>query len=116
MSKEEQDRLRRLREKQLNARDPLVKQRQFQRSSAVKEVRMRKPFSLKKAWDDIPHIIKTPFYGLLLGVLVMVILPSIWASKWAALTAGGLTLFFIILGIVVGNSLDIRDNIRDHIE
>ena len=116
MSTDEQERLKRLREKQLTARDPLVKQRKFQHSSSVKEIRMRKPFSLKKAWDDIPHIIKMPFYGLLLGVFVMLVLPKVWESQWSVIVSGGLTLFFIVIGVITGNSLDIRDDIRDHIK
>jgi hypothetical protein len=111
------ERLKRLRDKQLNARDPLVKQRQFQHSSSVKEIRMRKPFSFKKApVEDIPHIVKMPFYGLLLGIVVLVILPNLWISKWAVIVAAGLTLGFIIFGVVMGSSLDLRDDIRRHIK
>jgi hypothetical protein len=116
MSMSEQERLKRLREKQLTARDPLVKQRQFQHSSSVKEVRMRKPFSFKKAWADIPHVIKMPFYGLLLGMVILLILPNLWSSGWAGIVSGGLTLVFIILGVVAGNSFDLRDQIRRHLE
>jgi uncharacterized membrane protein len=115
MPMDEQERLKRLRDKQLAARDPLVKQRQFQNSSAVKEKRMRKPFSYKKALAEIPHLIKMPFYGLVLGVVVLLILPNLWISKWAVIVSGGLTLAFIIFGVVMGNSLDLRDEIRKHI-
>jgi hypothetical protein len=116
MSTDEQERLKRLRDKQLKTRDPLTKQRQFQTSSSIKERRMRKPFSLKKAWADIPHVIKIPFYGLIIGVLITFILPMFWLSKWAVLVSGGLTLFLIIFGIIIGNALDLRDSIRDHIK
>jgi len=70
MPESESERLKRLHQKQLADRDPLVKQRQFQHNSAIKEKRMQKPFSLKKAWSDIPHSIRVPFYGLIFGVLV----------------------------------------------
>ncbi len=113
MPTDEQERLKRLRDKQLSARDPLVKQRQFQRNASIKEKRMKKPFSLSKAWTDIPHIIKMPFYGLCLGALLIVFLPSLWASKWAILVAGGATLALIIFGVVVGNAMDIRDRLKD---
>ncbi|MBK8781902.1 MAG: hypothetical protein IPO22_08875 [Anaerolineales bacterium] len=90
MSDQEQERLKRLREKQLQARDPLVKQRNFQHSSSVKEKRMRKPFSLAKAWKkDIPHIIKAPLYGLLLGVVVIFVLPMLWVSPYAIYAGAG---------------------------
>jgi hypothetical protein len=116
MPDSEAERLKRLREKQLIDRDPLVKQQQFQRSSVVKEKRMRKPFSLKKAWNDIPHIIKSPFYGLVVGVLVIAILPKIWQSPYATLAGTGATILFIIFGVITGSSLDLRDNLRDQIK
>ncbi len=117
MSDQEQERLKRLREKQLQARDPLVKQRNFQHSSSVKERRMRKPFSLAKAWKkDIPHIIKTPLYGLLLGVVIIFVLPMLWISPFAIYAGVGVTLLLMIFGAIFGNSLDLRDEIKDHIK
>jgi hypothetical protein len=116
MPESESERLKKLRQKQLTDRDPLVKQRQFQHSSVVKEKRMRKPFSFKKAWSDIPHSIRMPFYGLLVGVLVIVILPNFWKSSYAILAGAGVTILLIIFGFIVGNSLDLRDEIKDHIK
>jgi len=116
MPDSEAERLKRLRERQLTDRDPLVKQRQFQRTSVIKEKRMQKPFSLKTAWSDIPHSIKSPFYGLIIGIIVIVILPSLWKSPYAILAGVGVTLLFIIFGFIMGNSLDLRDNIRKHIK
>ncbi len=116
MPESEAERLKKLRQKQLADRDPLIKQRQFQRSSAIKEKRMRKPFSLKKAWSDIPHIIKTPLYGLIIGVLIIVILPSFWQSPYSILAGAGATILFIIFGLITGSSLDLRDDIKKHIK
>ena len=116
MSNQEQERLKRLREKQLQARDPLVKQRKFQQSSSVKEKRMRKPFSMSKAWKDIPHVIKIPFYGLILGVLLTFILPTFWDSPYTILAGIGATVIFMLFGIVLGNSLDLRDEIKDNMK
>ena len=112
----EQERLKQLRDKQIAARDPLVKERQFQRNTAVKEKRMKKSFSLVEEWRGIPHVIKAPLYGLLLGAALVFILPKFWVSQWALIAAGGATLFFIIFGLVVGSSLDLRDKIRDHVK
>jgi hypothetical protein len=116
MPNQEQERLKRLRDRQLAARDPLVKQRKFQHDSAVKERRMRKPFSLTKAWGELPHIVKSPFYGLVVGIVVTVILPNVWISPWAIFAGAGLTIVFIVFGVVTGNSLDLRDRIRDNIK
>jgi hypothetical protein len=116
MPESEAERLKRLRQKQLTDRDPLVKQRQFQRNSVIKEKRMQKRFSLKKAWSDIPHSIRTPFYGLIIGVIIMVILPNFWDSSYAILVGGFATILFMVFGFIFGNSLDLRDDIKDNIK
>jgi hypothetical protein len=116
MSDKESERLRRLREKQLAQRDPMVKQKKFQHDSSVKEKRMQKPFSFSKAWKDLPHIFKAPFYGLLLGILLIIVLPNLWSSPYAMLVGAGLTVVFMIFGLVAGMSFDLRDNIKNNIK
>jgi hypothetical protein len=116
MSNQEQERLKRLRERQIADRDPLVKQRKLQQNYSVKARRMRKPFKLTGAWKDIPHIIRTPFYGLILGVAIIFILPNIWVSPFAIWVALLVTVFLIIFGLIFGNSLDLRDDIRDKLK
>jgi hypothetical protein len=116
MPSQEQERLKRLRDRQLKDRDPLVKQRQFHRESSLKEERARKPFSLSQAWADFPHVVKVPFYGLLLGVLVIVLLPYVWDSEWTLLAGAGATIVFIIFGVITGNALDLRDDIKDNLK
>ena len=109
----EQERLRKLRQRQLADRDPLVKQRQFQQSSAQRAHRARKPVTLASIWQEIPGTWKGFFYGILLGTLLLIILPMIWVSPWAV-PAGILSiLVFGIFGVVIGRALDTRDNIKD---
>ena len=112
----ESERLRRLREQQLADRDPLVKQHKFQHNSSLKEKRMRKPFSLVKAWKDLPNIVRSPLYGLVFGVLITVLLPFFWDSPYAILAGAAITIIFLIFGVIMGNSLDLRDNIKDNIK
>ena len=116
MPEQENERLKRLRERQLADRDPLVKQQKFQRDTSVKERRMRKPFVLSKAWKDLPHVVRAPFYGLLLGILVIFALPYLWPSPYAILAGAGITLLFMIFGVVMGNSLDLRDDIKNNLK
>ena len=117
MSNQEQERLRKLREQQLQARDTLAKQRKFQKSSSRKEVRMRsKGYSLSDAWKEIPHVVKSPFYGLIAGVILVIVLPSIWDSPNAIVIAGVATVFFIIFGVVLGNALDTRDRLKNNMK
>ena len=113
MPNQEDERLRRLRDRQMADRDPLIKQRQFQRDSSARELRAKKPFSLTRAWGDLPHLVKVPFYALLLGVVVIFVLPILWASTWALLAGAAVTVVFMAFGAIVGSALDLRDNIRN---
>ncbi|MBK7449043.1 MAG: hypothetical protein IPP55_12145 [Anaerolineales bacterium] len=113
MSNQDQERLKRLREKQIADRDPLVKQRKLQQNYSVKSRRMRKPFKLTSAWKDIPHVIRTPLYGLILGMAAIIVLPELWDSFFAIWVALIIAVFLIIFGIILGNSLDLRDDIKD---
>ncbi len=117
MSNREQERLRKLREQQLQTRDPLTKQRKLQRTLAIKEGRAaRKPFSFAKAWGEIPHVFRIPLFGILLGIAITFILPMLWISPYAIFAGAGVTLLLIVFGVVLGNSLDLRDNIRKNIK
>lgn len=109
----EQERLRQLRERQLADRDPHVKQRQFQRTSAQRARRARKPVTLVGMWREIPNTWKGFFYGVLLGTLLLIVLPMFWVSTWAIVTAIAAIVFFGIFGVVLGRALDARDNIND---
>ena len=116
MSDPESERLRRLRERQLADRDPLVKQRQFQHGSSVKEKRMQKPFSFAKAWADFPHVVRSPIYALIAGILVIIVLPILWESPHAILVGAGITLILLVFGVVTGHALDLRDNIKNNLK
>lgn len=113
----EQERLKRLRERQLTDRDPLVKQKQFQRTTAQKERKARsKRYSLGEAWRTIPHIYRSPFIGLVSGLIVLLILPILWISPWAFWVGLGVTFFFVLLGLLTGRAQDIRDELKDAIK
>jgi hypothetical protein len=109
----EQERLRQLRERQLADRDPLIKQRQFQRNSAQRERRVRKPVTLAGMWREIPNAWKGFFYGVLLGTMILIILPLLWISPWAIPCAAISIVIFGIFGVVVGRAMDARDSIND---
>jgi Flp pilus assembly protein TadB len=110
---QEQERLKRLRERQLSDRDPLVKQRQFQRATAQREKRLKKPYSLGKMWKDIPHIWKGFFYSLLAGLIAILVIPSFLLSPWAFPITLVVAVISIIFGIVIGRAIDTRENIKE---
>ena len=112
---QEQERLRRLRERQLADRDPSVKKREFQRSSIERERRAYKPESLRGIWAMIPHIWRGGFFGLLVGLGAVIAIPLYWISSWALPVAFVVLLFAVFMGIMIGRGLDSRDEIADNL-
>jgi hypothetical protein len=111
---QEQDRLKRLRERQLADRDPLVKQRQFQRTTTQRERKLSKQsYSLDKMWRDIPHVWKGFFYGLMLGLVAFLLIPTFWDSSWAITVSILALVISILFGVLVGQAIDTRENIKD---
>lgn len=111
---QEQERLKRLRERQLADRDPHIKQRQFQQSSVQRERRLSKQsYSLGKMWQDIPYVWKGFFYGLLLGLVAFLVIPIFWLSPWAFPISLVILVVIILFGIVIGRAIDARENIKD---
>ncbi len=109
----EQERLRRLRDQQLAARDPLVKQKQFQRTTIRKERILRnRKVSFAERWDIIPHVVRNSIYAVLLGVAALFILPLFWNPPNLTWYIAGGTVILIVLGVVVGQAQDSRDEIK----
>lgn len=109
---QEQERLRRLRERQLTDRDPLVKQRKVQRTTAVRTRKAMRSFSFKESLSAIPHVWKGAFVGLLVGLVVVIVLPLLWASPYALVVGVLVGMISMIFGVVTGNALDLRDDIK----
>ncbi|MFZ5880167.1 MAG: hypothetical protein ACOY0R_12415 [Chloroflexota bacterium] len=109
---QEQERLRRLRERQLTDRDPLVKQRKIQRTTAVRSRKSMQSFSFTESLSSIPQVWKGAFIGLLLGLVVIFVLPLLWASPFALLVGIGVTMICMIFGVITGSALDLRDDIK----
>ena len=109
----EQERLKRIHEQQLADRDPLIKQRQFQRQSAQRERKARRAVTLAGMWKEIPSTWKGFTYGITLGTILLFILPMFWISSWAVPCSAISIVVFGLSGVLVGRALDTRDNIKD---
>jgi hypothetical protein len=116
MPESEAERLKRLREKQLRDRDPLEHERKFQRNSSVKEKRMQKPISLKEDWRKVPYIVKIPLLTLILGIVGTLILPLLWDWQYSTFAGAGVTIVAILFGAVLGNAIDLREDIKKHLK
>ena len=115
MPESEAERLKRLRDKQLAVRDPLIKERKFQRDMSVKEKRMYKPINLGDDWRNIPKVVKVPVFMMILGIIGSVILVRLWNWEYAIYVGIGATFGLALFGAVLGNALDLRDDIKKHL-
>jgi hypothetical protein len=110
----EQERLMRLRDKQVSARDPHVKTRKFSQQAAERERKRDKSISPVELWRLIPQVGKGGFFGLLLGLALLALVTRLWISPYTVPVMLGVTVIFVLVGVVIGNALDLRDDIKRH--
>ncbi len=111
----ELERLMRLREKQISARDPLVKKRKFDQMAAERERKRDKSISLAEFWTAIPQVIRSGFFGLLVGLVLLKIITAIWVSPLAMPVMVVVTIAITVLGVAIGHAIELRDNIKRHL-
>jgi hypothetical protein len=109
----EQERLIRLRERQLSTRDPGVKKKKFSGIMTERERRTKNTISIGRVWSVIPHVWRWAFYGLILGLLTMAVLPTLWVSENSFLFSILAAVIWVVLGIMIGSAIDYRDRLRD---
>jgi hypothetical protein len=109
----EQERLRRLRDRQIAARDPQTGARKLHGGISRKQRRAVESFSLGKIWREIPHVWRYAFYGFVVGALGVAVVPVLWDSPWALTCTAGATVFLVVIGVFVGRAADTRDSLKD---
>ncbi len=113
----EQERLKRLRDEQIRARDPLIKERQIsQRISTQQRRKRQNEHFFKDAVGDVPHKIRGVYVGAVLGLIVMLVLPSFVEGNVGNILGIAAIPLFIIIGFLYGASFDWRDDLRDHMK
>jgi hypothetical protein len=114
MSKDEVDRLMRLRQQQLKARDPHAKQRAIERKVARRRARTRKqPGSYLEVFTDVPRKWQGVVIGILLGMFVWVGL-NLWVSaSWVDSIGLAAIVGLAIIGFYFGQAVDTRDELRE---
>jgi hypothetical protein len=109
----DQERLRRLRDRQIAARDPQQHQRSMHGQIARRQRRSVQRLSIGRIWSEIPHIWKGAFYGLTVGAFAIAVVPKLWVSPWALPCAAGAALLLMIFGLLIGRAQDTRDSLKD---
>jgi hypothetical protein len=108
----EQERLKRLRDRQIADRDPSVKQQKFHRESAARERRAYKPLTARDTWSDIPHIWKGAFFGLVIGLVLMFVITYLWSSTLVFIGSLILVVVCILMGAMIGRAADSREDMK----
>ena len=111
----EQERLMRLRDAQISARDPLVEKRKFAQMAAERERKRDKSVSLTDLWVAIPQAVRSGFVGLLIGLVLLKIVTDLWVSSMAMPIMVIVVISTTLIGVVIGNALELRDNINRHL-
>jgi len=111
---DEQERLKRLRDRQLAARDPHIKQRKREQIYVQREKRIAsKKTSFADMWRDIPHTIKGPLYGLITGLVIFILLPNFWNSSWTLIVSLGIVIILTMMGLLIGRGIQTREDLKD---
>ena len=110
---QEQERLRRLRDRQLAARDPHIKERKLQHGIAQRRRKAVQPFSIQRIWSEIPFIWRGSFYGMLVGALALAIVPLFVDSPLAVPCSAASIPILAIFGFFIGRAFDTREELKD---
>lgn len=114
MSNEDKElkRLKRIRDQQLRARDPQVKQRKIQRNIAVKQRKAVRKFSLREILADIPHKAKGALMGAVIGLAISIVLPMFFEAYWVDIAGIAAIFVLAIMGFLFGQASDTRDSLN----
>ena len=117
MSKQndEVERLRRLRERQLQARDPLAKQRKVERKVTARRRKQKTSFSFR-AMLDVPYQWRGAIIGAVIGMGISIVLTLTLENQWTEVIGLLIVVFLAVLGFVFGQAIDAREELKDLME
>jgi uncharacterized protein YacL len=109
---DEIERLTRLRDRQLNARDPMAHNTQLQHRISGQR-RGKKKMSFEDMLKAIPRKWWGLIIGLAAGVVIWIILTLITTAFWVDLVGLVLGLILAIVGFIIGQAFDARNELID---
>jgi hypothetical protein len=117
---DELERLKRIRDQQIEARDPFAKGRALHRRLSARQRRMRKQKTLQEIMQemlaDIPARWKGTVIGATIGTLISIVLVLLKVDAvWVILTWLVVSIFLAIGGFIIGRAFDWRDEVRDEL-
>ena len=108
----ERERLQRLRDRQLSARNPRKSDDRLMRQVARRGRRRQKKVTFGEMLRDLPHKWRGLFIGIVAGMLLWIVLDFLAEGVWVD-AAGVLAIVFLaFFGFVMGRAFDVRDELR----
>ncbi len=112
---DEVERLRRLRARQLQARDPLAKQRKVGRKVTARRRKQKQSFSFR-AMLDMPYQWRGAIIGALIGMGISIVLTLTLENQWTEVIGLLIVIFLAALGTIFGQAVDVREELKDLID
>ncbi len=107
------DRIRRIRDRQLELRDHSIEQKRLQREISKKRRSKVERFSFGAIFGDIPKMVTGTLIGIVIGLLIFLILPYLTDAAWVDIVGILITVFGAIFGFFFGRAMDSKDALSD---
>jgi len=111
-NRDEIERQKRIRERQLKLRDPNAKDKNLMRQVSTNYRTKRKSLTVGSVLADIPGKWWGAIFGVVAGSILAVMLNVALAAEWVAYVGYIVVLAFAVIGWVVGTAVDWRE--EDH--
>ena len=114
--KNEIDRLQRLRQQQLAARDPHAKQREIDRKVAARRRKYKKQVTFQDMLADMSYKWQGVIVGALIGIIGSIVLSLTVEASWVELAGLAAVIVLAMLGFILGQAFDAREELKDLID
>ena len=111
-SDDEIERLQRLRDRQLQARDPSGKRSRYE-VEYKRQNAARKGLTLRSIFNTFSNKLKGLFIGIIIGLIAWVLVSIFVDATWKDLAGFALAMLCALVGVALGASFDWRDNLRN---
>ncbi len=109
---DERDRLRRLRDRQLQTRNPQRGDARLMRHVAKRRGRRQKKVTPADMVRELPHKWRGLFLGAIIGMFIWLLLYILAQGAWIDLVGLACMVVLAFLGFALGQAFDVRDELK----